>query len=301
MIDLTITVTDPANVFPYFEYIEVYRADDFDFTENVSFVTTILLIDNVLYYTYNDVTGTTEHWYRSRYWDGFSLYSAWSSPVRGIEIPYFRGATYPVEESYTADEWDTIYKIRKLVGDLIEVERDYISGCYESVFGDLYSYELNNKGWPLKILMTTSTGTIEFATLDNPYVQGYKYLQFTDADSIITQGTTLDVWYSSFIFSDREIKSYYDDAIISICIDDDSPYLEDLLCYEAALTLAETEWEKFLSGKSVRVRDGDTEYDPTPGIRAREGRIAMLKKKRDELIDCAIKSQLCGIEGVRIE
>jgi len=299
MISLTINVSYLSTVLANFTDIQVQRADDYAFTINTSVIATIPLTSSEIYY-YNDVAGTSSNWYRSRYYNSGTFdTSEWSSPVRGEEIDYFVGATYPVEQSYSTDDWTIINKVRFYLGDLKKVSREYASNCYENLMGDYYTYDLPSKGWPLRVSLTTPSGSSEFVTLSNPIIQGYKYVVFSGAQNRITQGSVIDIWYSTFMFSDKEIKSNYDLAALPPLASLTTSTDEDILSIITAINLCEAELQEFVIEASNRVRDGDTEYDPTPGVRARELRLNQLRKKLDDILKSV--TDMSKIEGVLID
>jgi len=208
----------------------------------------------------------------------------------------FTGATYPREQNYSATASGYIAKIRYYLGDIKEVKRDYVNSCYSGVMGDSYTYILENKGWPLKVTLIDSDGIpTEFTALTNPVVQGYQYVTFSGAANQITLETTLDLWYESFQYSDSEIYSVYTTV--------DVPFVPaaletiEMVLVASALELAEAGYYAFTTEAAIRVRDGDTEYDPRPAIQAYQFKIDWLKKKLEDLT----KRDMSRIEGVRVE
>ncbi len=93
----------------------------------------------------------------------------------------FTGATYPREQDYSTTASGYIDKIRIYLGDMKQIRRDYVDGCTSNVMGDNFTYVLEDKGWPLKVSLTSASGTIEFTTTSNPIVQGYKYIVFSSS------------------------------------------------------------------------------------------------------------------------
>lgn len=209
----------------------------------------------------------------------------------------FTGASYPVEQDFSSTASGYLEKIRNYLGDMKEVKRDYVDSCYTDVMGDSYVYVLDGKGWPLKVTLSdSSTGSgTEFITLDNPIVQGYKYITFSGADNQITSTTTLDLWYNSFQYSDLEIYNVY--TVADVPGIPSSEETIEMVLVAAALELAEAEYHAFVTEAAIRVRDGDTEYDPRPAIEARQFRIKWLKDKLEDLT----KRDMSRIEGARVE
>lgn len=101
----------------------------------------------------------------------------------------FVGASYPKEQNYSTTASGYIEKIRVYLGDMKQIKREYVDGCTSNVMGDYFTYVLEDKGWPLKVALTTSSGTVEFVSLDNPITQGYRYIVFSNSQDSITTST----------------------------------------------------------------------------------------------------------------
>ena len=208
----------------------------------------------------------------------------------------FVGTSYPAEQTFTPTVSGYIEKIRVHLGDFKNIKHNYVDSCYSEVSGDYYSYTLEDKGWPLKVTITTSAGvSTEYVSISNPVVQGYTYLTFSGAQNQITPGTTLDLWVETFQFSDREIYETY--STVDVPGIPSSEETITMVLVAAALDLAEAEYGTFVMEASIKVADGDTTYDPTPAISARQARIKFLKDKLEDLT----KRDMSRIEGYRIE
>ena len=207
----------------------------------------------------------------------------------------FIGTTYPVEQSFSPTVSGYIAKIRSLIGDNKGIKRDYIDSCYNDVMGDYYVYILEEKSWPLRVTITTSAGvSTEFTTLSNPVVQDYQYVVFSGAQNQITPGTTLDLWLETFQFSNKEIYDVYSTVDVPGVPTADETI--EMVLTAAALELAESEFNEFSVQAATRISDGDTLYDPTPAIQARQ---AGIKRLVDRLED--LTKHLGRTDGSRVE
>ena len=166
----------------------------------------IPLIANRTEYSYTHTAGTPDTWYRSSVCNPTtSEECCWSDPVKGVCPALFHYATYPSECDYEADDFVIIRKIRRLIGDLEGIDRLYLSNTNEyesycSIHLDGYTIDLGCKSWPAYIAVNDTEKT----SLDDPVVQGYQYLTFSGTLNDM-ENDTIDVWYYTFKFSDREI------------------------------------------------------------------------------------------------
>ncbi len=207
----------------------------------------------------------------------------------------FIGASYPVEQAFSPTVSGYIAKVRSLIGDNKGITRGYVNSCYNDVMGDSYAYILEEKGWPLKVTLTTSAGvSTEFTTLLNPVVQDYQYVVFSGAQNQITPGTTLDLWLETFQFSNTEIFDVYSTVDVPGVPAADETI--EMVLTATALELLEAEFNEFSSEAAVRISDGDTLYDPTPAIQARQAGIKRLVSRLGELT-----KHLGRTEGARVE
>lgn len=142
----------------------------------------------------------------------------------------FTGATYPPEQTYSTTVSGYIEKIRVYMGDLKQVKRDYVNNCYSNVMGDYFTYVLDDKGWPLKVTLTTASGTVEFTTLSNPVVQGYKYIVFSNSQNqIVTNVYGVNLSYYESVSSSDWTSSgglYYKDVTHSFNLAN----MDDFVC-----------------------------------------------------------------------
>lgn len=304
MIKLTIQVTDIENVLLLYSYIRIYRSDSADGTyTHMAFVT---LMPGQSEYAYDDITGTPDNWYRSSYYRDESMESALSNAAHGTAPTLFTGATYPNEIDFTTDQYTIIRKIRRFIGDNKGLSRLYLEDCESGscnpIHTDGKTLELNEKGWPVYISLREMSNEEDKTSLDDPRVQGYKYLTFSGT---LFNGTdcaydTIDIWYYTFKFSDREIYEAYSDAMIPAHVPSES-VTQDHLILQAAIDLLENMTSDDMVDDGASIRDDQSYYDPSPGLREREKAIGRLKKMLDDLVDETIKSAIINLTGVLID
>ncbi|RLI53566.1 MAG: hypothetical protein DRP09_15410, partial [Candidatus Thorarchaeota archaeon] len=108
------------------------------------------------------------------------------------------------------------------------------------------------------------------------------------------------IWYYSFNFSDREIYEAYGDAMIppnvpSNCV------TQDHLILQASIDLLENLIKQEAMTDGASIRDDQTAYDPSPGLRERSALVDRLRKQLDALIKESIRSCMLGLEGVLLD
>jgi len=295
MVRLTFVVNDIQNLWTLgYRNILIYRSTD----ENglYSYFNFVHLKPNVKKYYFTDTTGDIYTWYKIRYSNTVpppdpTLISSYSDAFNGEEITLYHNITYPSEVQLSDSDLSLVNKIRTLIGDSKELDRDYVHECYANVEPDGYTYKLENIGWPVYI----SLDGIEKTDLSDPIVNGYRYLTFSGMINTVTG--TLDIYYYTFRWSDREIIENYYNCIIPPGLTS-STVTTDHLILQTAINLLESEnWRDYIEN-GARVDDDSTRYDPTPGFNARERAIKRLRKQLDDLIN---QFKLAGIDGVRIE
>jgi len=188
-----------------------------------------------------------------------------------------------------------------LIGDLKGLKRIYeCDGEFcTSIQPDDHTFDLGEKGWPVSV----SVDGVEYTSLEDPVVQGYQYLTFSGSLVSGTQSACIDIWFHTFIFSDREIYEAYSDAIVPPGVPIDC-VSEDHLIFQAAIDLLESIALDNLINDGAVVRDDQTVYDPSPGLRglsSADGPIDRLKKQLDGLIKECIRSSLLGTSGYLID
>jgi len=306
--NVTIAVTDPAAVGAIFDELLVYKAP----SVNGPFVVfDTITLTGVISYTSCDLTGTPATYYKVQYSNSISMVtSVFSDPAQGTgnfseySVPEST-ATYPPEVALSTQDREIVESIRVTVGDFGLIERDFYDAsdansqyaCAAQISSDKCTWELIEfKGWPQRVRLDGEDKT----SLQDPQVLGYRYLTFSGGDSCITG--TLDIFYNSFRFSDREILLAYDRAnnLLVSCGLDETQITTAMLIMQAAILLLEGELRE-AQQKSVMIRDGDTTYDNSRTIMARTEDLNDLKQKIRELVECARFSASYALTGCRIE
>jgi len=300
MVKLTIQVADITNVLLMYNQIRIYTSD----AENgvYTYLTSLSLLPGVSTYTYTHATGTSDTWYRSSYYNSSNTAeSSLSNASHGESAYLYYGVTYPEECEFDGATDILIRKIRRLIGDLKGLKRIYEcdDGICTSVLPDDHTLDLGEKGWPLSV----SVDGVEYTSLSDPVVQGYQYLTFSGSLVSGTQTACIDVWFHTFIFSDRDIFEAYSDAMVPPGVPIDC-VTEDHLMLQAAIDLLESVALDDLINDGATVRDDQTLYDPSPGLRnlnSGDGPINRLRKQLDALIKECIRSSLLGTTGYLID
>jgi len=280
MVKLTIAVSDVTTVYAVgFRYVVIERADSENGT--YSYLGYVSINASTTTYYYTDVTGTDDHWYRSKYTDmptaPYGLESSYSDPVKGDVPTIYHNITYPPEISIGTTDEQKVRRLRMLIGDQKELVRDYVDECYSAVHDDGRTYELSQKGWPVYICLDN----VEKTSSSDPYVDGWRYLTFSGTISTVTG--TLDIYYNTFRWADSEILQHYDDALIPPGLTS-ATVTTDHMLLQTAIDLLEAEnWRDYIEN-GARIVDSDTTWDPSPGYRAREDAIKRLQKRLDDLV-----------------
>jgi hypothetical protein len=297
MINLTIEVADIAVIISMYDQIKIYTSDAEDGT--YTYLDSISLLSGVSVYSYLDIDGTPDIWYKSSYYNSSSENeSTLSNAAHGTAPSLFHTVSYPQEFDFDADEEILIRKIRRLIGDLKQLENLYADGTEfcSAVLGDNKTIDLGEKGWPVYV----SIDSIEYTSLTNPIVQGYRYLTFSGTLSSGVQSDVVNIWYHTFKFSDREIYEAYGDAMIPPLVSS-SCVSQDHLMLQAAIDLLESMAAEDMVDDGATIRDDMTLYDPSPGLRERSNLINRLRKQLDALVQECIRSSMFGVEGVLID
>ena len=295
MIKLTIIVT---NVDVYigmaFTHIRLYTS-----TTEIGIYTHLIdiaLVPGQTEYSYTHTTGTADIWYKSSIYDNINdRECCYSDPVKGVCPALYHYATYPCECDYDVDDSIIIRKIRRLIGDFVNLDRLYIDGTDEYTLSsalqpDGHTIDLGEKGWPVYV----SINDIEKTNLGNPVVQGYGHLTFSGT---IGSSDVIDIWYYSFKFSDREIYEAYSDSQMPPGLTS-STVTQDHLILQASIDLLENMTADDMVSDGARVIDDQTVYDPAIGLRTRADMINRLRKQLDALIR---QYQFSNISGILID
>jgi len=306
MIRLTIRVTDIENVILLYSYIRIYRSDARDGT--YSHLAYVALVPGQSEYIYDDITGTPDYWYKSSYYRDETMESALSDPAQGTAPTLYTGATYPNEVDFDTDQSTTIRQIRRYIGDFKGLSRIYLEDCEDDscnyIHEDGKTLELDEKGWPVYISLRAMSDDVaeDKTSLSDPTVQGYQYLTFSGS---LVSGTqcmysVIDVWYYTFKYSDREVYEAYGDAMIPANVPTDS-VTKDHLILQASIDLLENMTSEDMTEDGATIRDDQSLYDPSPGLRERDKTIGRLRKMLDDLVDESIRNAIIAHTGVLID
>jgi hypothetical protein len=295
MIRLTIIVN---NVNTYmsmgFTHLNVYVSDSED--GSYTALTSIVLVAGKAEYLYTHTTGTSDNWYKSSIYSSTSTVECcWSDAVRGDCPSLYHNATYPAECEFDEDENVVIRKIRRLIGDLENLKHLYVDCTDEFlscsfIENDNRTINLEERGWPVYIAVNDEEKT----SLDDPIVQGYQYLTFSGTLNSGVVNDIIDVWYYAFKFSDREIYDAYSDSMIPPGLTS-STVTQDHLILQASIDLLENMTSADMIEDGARIVDGNTSYDPSPGLAERDKTIKRLKAMLDSLVKQYMMSDLTGI------
>ncbi len=305
---VTITVLDATEVAAIFNELVVFKASSVNgpFSE----LETIGLT-GVDSYTSLDVNSTPSTYYKAQYSHSVTMVTSVFSDTAQetgnfseYSVPEST-ATYPPEIALSAQDREIVESIRVTIGDLGLIERDFFDSsdsnsqfaCAAQISSDQCTWELMEfKGWPQRVRLDGTDKT----SLSDPQVLGYRYLTFSGSDPCITG--TLDIFYNSFRFSDREILLAYDRAnnLLVSCGLTTLQITTEMLIMQAAILLLEGELRE-AQQKAVMIRDGDTTYDNSRTIMSRTEDLNDLKNKIREIIECARFNASYGLEGVRID
>jgi len=294
MIKLTIEVSNIDVIISLYNQIRVYTSDSESGT--YTYITSITLLAGVSTYYYTHVTGDSDTWYRSSYYNTTTeSESSFSNAVRGEEPTLYQDATYPEEYSFDADEELVIRRIRRYIGDFKQLGRLYSDGseACSSVMDDNSTIDVGEKSWPVYVSINSS----EYTTIEDPVVQGYRYLTFSGS---ITSSDVIDVWYYTFKFSDRQIYEAYGDAMLPPNVPS-AVVSQDHLVLQSAIDLLENMTAEDLVDSGAMIRDDQTVYDPSYGFRERGSLIGRLQKQLDALISESVRSSMLGLTGVLID
>jgi len=318
MIVLSVYVNNISTVMLAYDRIEIRRANDEYMTNpimltNLGFSNSyITLISTDSSYRAYDGDGTENNWYQSRYFDSTTYSggdvnyvgigaSGWSEPVRGDAPDLFYYPCRSKEVDMSTEQELVVNEIRRLIGDPLDVNREYGEEAASSIHPDGKTYELDEKGWPLCITM----GGQQFLENTDPTINGYRYLIFNDCinvTEIVCSGTCnntrgVDIWYYTFRHSDREILEAYNNCPPPPPLNASNATSQAYILYTAKRLLQEENWHDAIEDGAL-IRDEGSTYDPTPGFNFRDDLLDDLNKQLDDLVQSLI---LRGIEGVRVE
>lgn len=317
MINLTIIVDNVVEVLKLFDRVEVLkytgsgqpslpvdlvdysRVDGIDRVSDRENVSDVVLLPNYEQYYFVDPDGTADNWYISRYLNTTtSGSSGWSNPIQGDDDDLLYNPLYPPEEYYSTEEQRVIDRIRLLIGDPQTLEREYGEQAAASIHPDGKIYELDNKGWPVSINMYGQ----QYATKADPVVNGYRYLKFSEKlsfDPVTVSGVEyfIDIWYNNFRFSDKQIMDAYKNTPPPPPLTTDNCTTEIYMLQTAYDLLSSESWEN-INEDGAYVKDENSIYDPSTGLKVRADMLGKLRKRLDDAIKAV---RLIGISGVLID
>lgn len=287
--EIKVEVDDVATAKLLYNEIHLYRfesetetdaSNGVEITQMFSPPTKILDV-NYSTYIFVDAPGCImPYWYRARYEipvGAVPLYSSFSDPVQGGMVSrIFHNVSYPNEVSLTDAEAAIVNKIRILIGDKKQLIHDYISDCKSRLSDNEHTIEMKDKGWPVYI----NLNGVEMTQVGNPYVDGYRYLTFSGS---IIDTDILDMYCYTFRNSDSSINDAYSNVMIPPGLTS-ATVTQDHFILQTAITLLEGELISDAVDSGVKIRDGDTNYDPTPSFSARQKILDRLRKRLDDLI-----------------
>ena len=293
MIQLTMIVDDvDVYIGMGYNYIRIYTSTEE--TGTYTYLANVVIVGGVVRYSYTHTEGTSDTWYKSSmYKSGTGEECCWSDPVQGVCPSLYHFATYPPECVFEESDSVIIRKIRRLIGDLKTLGRLYVDGSDDYTMStaiqlDNHTVNLGEKCWPVYV----SVNSDEKTTLGNPIVQGYQYLTFSG--TLDSSADTVDVWYYTFKFSDREIFESYGDTLIPPGLTSDT-VTQDHIVLQAAVDLLENMTAEDMVDNGALVRDDQTVYDPSPGLRERDIAIKRLKDRLDKLVRQYMFGNLTGV------
>lgn len=305
---LVVAVRSATEVALLFDQLLIFRAD----SANGPFSTiTTITLDGSGSYSFLDTGTTPGKYYKAHYFHSTTLVTSVFSELAqetGIFSEYtvpLTTATYPPEIALSEQDREIVESIRITLGDIGTIERDYYDSsdtqskfaCSSQISADEKTWELVEwKGWPQRVLINS----VEKTSITDPQIIGYRFLTFSGTGATITG--TLDVFYNSFRFADREVLLVYDRAsnLLVSCGLTAGQVTTEMRIMQAAILLLEGELRQSQE-KAVSIRDGDTTYDNTRGVMSRTQDLSDLKQKIRELIECARIAASYGLGGVRID
>lgn len=304
-VKLTIEVADiTGTIAAGFTDIKVYRSAE----ELKGFVEITIpgflvpLIPGQSTYEFIDRNGTTEHWYRTTFYDSNTpVESTFSASFKGtFKDSDFELITYQTEALYTNNDHLVIDKIRTVLGDRKELIRDFVSPTtgYSSISEDGYTHSFSNpRGWPVSITLDNNL----YTTHEEPTVNDYQFITFSGTQ-ISTISGTLDIWYYNFRFSDSEILNVYNSLVPPTPLTSDQMTFDlSILCASLELLYGELRSAVVNSGTEVAIFE-EIRINPKGGLDTRSSDLSSLLKQKQDLIDEIIKDNaLTDIFGVLID
>lgn len=303
---LTISATSPSAVGTLFNKIRIFSAisvnGPFSLLTEIDFSSPAL---------YTDLNSSPQLYYKAQYYNDSTMVSSVFSEVAqetGLFSEFSaptNTSTYPPEVALSDNDREIVESIRITLGDSGIIERDLFSSsdpqsavaCAANIDPAGCTWELNEwKGWPNRIILNG----VEKTNINDPQILGYRYLVFSGTGPCITG--SLDVFYTSFRFSDREILLAYDRArnLLVTCGLPENLVTTEMRIMQAAILLLEGEIREVAQG-AFSIRDGETSYDNSRTLEGRTLDLTDLKQKIRELIECARFQASYNLQGCRVD
>ena len=250
------------------------------------------------YYVYDDL-GSSFSWFSSRYVNSgdVTVNSGWATPVLGDGTALYKNPLYPTEVNLTSTENRVIDRIRLLIGDPYDLVRDFGDDTLSNLTPGGNVYKLGEKGWPISI----NVGGTQYTDLNNPTVNGYRYLKFNQDISEITtvSGVSygVDIWYYTFRYSDKEILDAYDNTPPPDGLTTTTASTEAYIL-NTAIDLVRAELWLDATEDGSKVDEDKSLWDPSPGLEVRRKLLEGLEKKLDKLVKSLM---MAGITGVLLD
>ena len=249
-----------------------------------------------------DTMGDPDYWYRSYYFN--STTSGMSGPseaVRGESPDLFYNPLFPPETDLSTEERMVVDRIRLLIGDPIDLSREYGDDAASSIHPDGKTYELDEKGWPVSIYMNGKS----YNDSTNPTINGYRYLmfnEFIDTTMIVCSGTRtveygVDIWTYTFRWSDRQILEAYNNCPPPPGLTTATANPEAYMLYTATTLIGSENWHDAIED-GADISDEGSKYSPKSGFEFRADLLDNLNKKLDDTVKSLI---LGGITGVLLD
>jgi hypothetical protein len=314
MLNLTFTVSDLSTVMQIYDRIQIRRytgtgipstpIDIADYTTIASGTDTIssrngvsdvLLVAGYSQYYFTDPDGEADNWYISRYYDGNTgSASGWADPILGEPHDLYYNPLYPKEIEFGSADQLVIDRIRLLIGDPIGLRREYGEDAASSIHPDGKTYEMDEKGWAASINMNN----VQYVSTSNPSVNGYRFLRFTEDISVTTWSGCVeygvDLWYYTFLYSDREIMYAYDNCPPPVGLTTINANAETYMLKTAYELLYQQISNDALEDGAV-ITDEGSRYDPSPGLSNRKALLDDLKKRLDKLVKSLLLTSITGV------
>ena len=297
---LTIYVDTPEDT--SYDTINVYRSSFED--GYFSYIGNISISAPTKYYNFEDSSGSPGSWYKTQYYLGFTPVGSLSSAQHGIEVELEHVlTTYPAEISMTSSDHYNVDKIRHYIGDNKKVQRNYVSPLcsigYENVSDDGGTYELTERGWPLRVVKDY----VEYTTLLEPYVTDYRFITFSGSQ-ISTSSGILDVFFESFRHSDREVMKVFTTVSLSPKEASSTASLTESQTTEvyrikSAMSIIKSEIASLMGESKGKFNlQGELSYDPEGLLKQKRAFLEELKEMLDDIIP---SGPPINITGVRID